>query len=267
LERRAHWVAGFAGAQCDAVALPLPRTRACRVDGRPLHQPPAPLPAPHRPTSQLLGAEIVDETDLYIDNEQATRVDLGELSRNLPARLRRVLARGDLTPRVGAGARLGHLGVARVSVSLATGEAGTGLLAPSPTASGAGSWQDHLQGHGHARRAHPQAFYLTPQPSGAEPVPAPEDAAGVAPPPGDSEASGLAQRVPSSSPVAIRAPRRGSSPGVSGSAPAAGSWAAGANSGARRVRFGAESMRSAAVLKPRLVDPEDEPPEQGSGAR
>ncbi|GBG00143.1 hypothetical protein Rsub_12834 [Raphidocelis subcapitata] len=220
----------------------------------------------------LLGAEIVDETDLYVDNEQATRVDVGELSRNLPARLRRVLARGDLTPRVGAGARLGHLGMARVGVSLATaGEAGAGL-ASSPSAAGsAGS--AHAHPHGHARRAHPQPFFLRPQPSGADPLPSPDDwaggLAGASPPRGGGPAvaGSPVQRAASSEPVAIRPPPQGSSGGGSGGTPATGSWAAGANSGARRVRFGGDALRGAVVLKPRLVDPEDEPPQRDGGAR
>lgn len=54
-------------------------------------QPPdaRPLPAPS-PRPELLGAEIIDETDLYVDNQQTSRVDAGELSKSLPPRLRKV---------------------------------------------------------------------------------------------------------------------------------------------------------------------------------
>jgi metal transporter CNNM len=50
---------------------------------------------------ELLGHEIVDETDVYLDNERRKRVDVGAMTRELPPRLRRLLASGGLTPRVG----------------------------------------------------------------------------------------------------------------------------------------------------------------------
>jgi len=37
-----------------------------------------------------------------------------------------------------------------------------------------------------------------------------------------------------------------------------GSWAAGAHSGARRVRWGANSLHGSMALKPRLLDPEED---------
>jgi hypothetical protein len=50
---------------------------------------------------QLLQEEIVDETDLYVDNMQTSKVNSAMLARSLPPRLRRVLSAGIFTPRVG----------------------------------------------------------------------------------------------------------------------------------------------------------------------
>lgn len=50
---------------------------------------------------ELLGAEIVDETDNYVDNLGRTRVNAAAMARSLPPHLRKVLAGWGLTPRVG----------------------------------------------------------------------------------------------------------------------------------------------------------------------
>ncbi|KAG2449851.1 hypothetical protein HYH02_005374 [Chlamydomonas schloesseri] len=55
---------------------------------------------------ELLQEEIIDETDLYIDNMQSQRVNAAAVAGSLPPRLRQVLQTGLFTPRVG---RLGGL--------------------------------------------------------------------------------------------------------------------------------------------------------------
>ncbi|GFH09065.1 CNNM transmembrane domain-containing protein, partial [Haematococcus lacustris] len=50
---------------------------------------------------ELLQEEIIDETDLYVDNLQATRVNAAEVVGALPPRLQRMLNTGLFTPRVG----------------------------------------------------------------------------------------------------------------------------------------------------------------------
>ena len=50
---------------------------------------------------QLLQDEIVDETDLYIDNHQTKRVNASTATYALPPRLRGMLDRGAFTPRIG----------------------------------------------------------------------------------------------------------------------------------------------------------------------
>ncbi len=50
---------------------------------------------------ELLQEEIVDETDLWVDNEQTARVNVAALTKSLPPRLRKVLSAGLFTPRVG----------------------------------------------------------------------------------------------------------------------------------------------------------------------
>ncbi|WIA39954.1 hypothetical protein OEZ86_013385 [Tetradesmus obliquus] len=59
---------------------------------------------------ELLQQEIIDETDLYVDNMQVTRVEQYALTSNLPPRLRKAYAQ-QFTPRVGrlvAHHQLGH---------------------------------------------------------------------------------------------------------------------------------------------------------------
>lgn len=82
--------------------------------------PEAPAPRPHAPIippgppgepvglitiedviEELLQEEIVDETDLWVDNEQTARVNVAALTKSLPPRLRKVLSAGLFTPRVG----------------------------------------------------------------------------------------------------------------------------------------------------------------------
>ncbi|GLC43679.1 hypothetical protein PLESTM_001503800 [Pleodorina starrii] len=50
---------------------------------------------------ELLQEEIIDETDLYIDNLQSQRVNAAAVAGSLPPRLRQVLSTGLFTPRVG----------------------------------------------------------------------------------------------------------------------------------------------------------------------
>ncbi|KXZ48422.1 hypothetical protein GPECTOR_28g830 [Gonium pectorale] len=50
---------------------------------------------------ELLQEEIIDETDLYIDNMQSQRVNAAAVAGSLPPRLRQVLSTGLFTPRVG----------------------------------------------------------------------------------------------------------------------------------------------------------------------
>ncbi|KAI8471248.1 MAG: hypothetical protein J3K34DRAFT_520738 [Monoraphidium minutum] len=221
---------------------------------------------------ELLGAEIVDETDLFVDNQQTSRVDAGELSRSLPPRLRKVLARGEFTPRVG------RLGFQRLGSSSAGGSgdwhahaAGSpGTAPPQRHSDPAGHSHSPGAGHGRHHAKAPQFYYQQPGGSpgggalaaslnGAQPAggSASEDGSG-----GDGRGGGggsgggAAPRTPSD-PVAISDPGAGSTGALSGTP---GSWAAGANSGARRVRFGATpaSYRSGVVLKPRLMDPDEE---------
>ena len=58
---------------------------------------------------QLLQEEIVDETDMFVDNLQTSRVNASKLAGGLPPRLRVMLDRGAFTPRIG---RLGMVGKA-----------------------------------------------------------------------------------------------------------------------------------------------------------
>lgn len=50
---------------------------------------------------ELLQEEIIDETDLFVDNLQATRVNAAEVTGTLPPRVQRMLNAGLFTPRVG----------------------------------------------------------------------------------------------------------------------------------------------------------------------
>lgn len=50
---------------------------------------------------ELLGAEIVDETDQFVDNLHSTRVNAAVLARSLPPHLRKAVAAWQVTPRVG----------------------------------------------------------------------------------------------------------------------------------------------------------------------
>jgi hypothetical protein len=50
---------------------------------------------------ELLGAEIIDETDAFVDNLHRTRVDATVLAHSLPPHLRKALATWSITPRVG----------------------------------------------------------------------------------------------------------------------------------------------------------------------
>lgn len=50
---------------------------------------------------ELLGAEIVDETDQYVDNLHSTRVNAAVLARSLPPHLRKAVAAWQVTPRIG----------------------------------------------------------------------------------------------------------------------------------------------------------------------
>lgn len=50
---------------------------------------------------ELLQQEIIDETDLFVDNLKATRVNTAEVTGALPPRLQRMLNAGLFTPRVG----------------------------------------------------------------------------------------------------------------------------------------------------------------------
>ena len=198
---------------------------------------------------QLLGAEIIDESDVYVDNAQTTRVDAGELSKQLPARLRRVLARGTFTPRVG---RLGvqHLGSTVSDADMPSGPSSNGgALAPAADS----MW------------ATPSFGDMQLQPDVAGGPATGSMSGGAAGGASMSRAVGAHAlgRQPSS-PMAINAP------GTSvGSPLAANSWAAGANSGARRVRFGTfDARHGGVVLKPRLLDPDDDlPPSASPGQR
>lgn len=76
--------------------------------------------------AQLLQQEIIDETDLFMDNDQTARVDPRLLTRSLPPRLRK-LASGHFTPRVG---RL----VALRSAGSATAALGSGYHGPGSPA-------------------------------------------------------------------------------------------------------------------------------------
>ncbi|GLI66609.1 hypothetical protein VaNZ11_010530 [Volvox africanus] len=91
---------------------------------------------------ELLQEEIIDETDLYIDNLQSQRVNAAAVAGSLPPRLRQVLSTGLFTPRVG---RLGggspknalpdHMGINSVTSragSVTMGAAGGGTPAAAP---------------------------------------------------------------------------------------------------------------------------------------
>lgn len=237
---------------------------------------------------QLLGAEIVDETDLFVDNLCTSRVDAGELSKQLPARLRKVLARGEFTPRVG------RLGVQRLGASSGggAGPAAAAAAAAAVVADG-GHVVVHAPHHQQPPRRHhhqPPHFTYYQQPSlpgASSPGPSSwqQSASLQQHVAGDSTGSsfeggmllqggadadhadmaamlagGDPSRAPSE-PLAIRPSRSssGGAPGGGGGTPnAGGSWAAGANAGARRVRFGTDSLHATLVLKPRLLDPDDE---------
>jgi metal transporter CNNM len=94
---------------------------------------------------ELLGHEIVDETDVYLDNERRKRVDVGAMTRELPPQLRRLLATGGLTPRVGRLASLTGrqvvwpVGGGAVSSAQRAGSAAASLLGASPPPSGEGA--------------------------------------------------------------------------------------------------------------------------------
>jgi metal transporter CNNM len=100
---------------------------------------------------ELLGHEIVDETDVYLDNERRKRVDVGAMTRELPPQLRRLLATGGLTPRVGRLASLTGRQVVWPVGAVSTQRAGSGvglqrggsaaasLLGASPPLSGEGA--------------------------------------------------------------------------------------------------------------------------------
>jgi hypothetical protein len=202
-----------------------------------------------------------------------------------------VLARGEFTPRVG------RLGWQRPGVSgsgSGGGAAGTVNFLSSADGSAPvairGSHQQQQrpqsaegQGAEHQHQRHPHAARLQPYYNTSQQSP-PNALAGS---PGRPQAAGAAhqlldgsparpspaaayssqppdaadgtQRVPSS-PVSIRPNLRSPSSvaGSNGTPGVVGSWAAGAHSGARRVRFGADALHGNMVLKPRLMDPDED---------
>jgi len=84
---------------------------------------------------ELLGHEIVDETDVFLDNARTMRVDVGAMTKALPPQLRRLLATGGLTPRVGLLASLAGRQVARPAQAGGAGQparAGSAGLGSSP---------------------------------------------------------------------------------------------------------------------------------------
>ncbi|KAG2489018.1 hypothetical protein HYH03_012456 [Edaphochlamys debaryana] len=100
---------------------------------------------------ELLQEEIIDETDLYIDNMQSQRVNAAAVAGSLPPRLRQVLQTGLFTPRVGrlgaaaapAPASLSGRAAAAAAAAAAAQElSSTALLGPGTVSSsgyGAGS--------------------------------------------------------------------------------------------------------------------------------
>lgn len=59
---------------------------------------------------ELLGSEIVDETDRYVDNMHEERVNAALMARSLPPHLRKALASWLVTPRVGPAAQVYRMG-------------------------------------------------------------------------------------------------------------------------------------------------------------
>jgi len=59
---------------------------------------------------ELLGSEIIDESDRYVDNLGRTRVNAAALAATLPPRLRKAVASWGLTPRIGPASQVYRMG-------------------------------------------------------------------------------------------------------------------------------------------------------------
>lgn len=129
---------------------------------------------------ELLGAEIVDETDNYVDNLGRTRVNAADMARSLPPHLRKVLGGWGLTPRVGPALQVyrmasggggddgGSMGVG--------GSRRSSVAAPAEGSDGGGTtFAAHLPRVGDQRRragvgTNPVGFLSARRPSGGGPV-------------------------------------------------------------------------------------------------
>lgn len=163
---------------------------------------------------------------------------------------------------------MGRLGFTRSGASWSGGP----TQPTSPGSGGALAGPFHTRPDGGLPRRHhphvPQVFYHPEQQqrggSGGGAAPHGGGAAGAGGAAGGGVAGAAGQgigpieRVPSDS-IPIRGLGAGTAGATVGTPGAAGSWAAGANTGARRVRFGshADPHHSSVVLKPRLLDPDD----------